>query len=149
MAYPQPENAMRKLVSLAFLAVVLTGCWQRESLPHLVDHISFRWIGGTLFTNPDLLTMKEIHLDNGTLSGREIIIEGKVAEVSPHGTYLVLIDDTARMLVVLTDMQGAQTYLNAEKPKALRVLGTVESGKKGLPQIRAHSLNATDEPPAA
>lgn len=136
---------------VALLAVLLTavGCWRRETVPHLVDHVSFHFIGGTLFTNPDLLTMKEIHLDNGTLTGREIIVEGRVAEVSPHGTYLVLVDDTARMMVVLTDMESGGPLLKSEKPKTLRVLGTVESGKKGLPQIRAHSLNLMKEPQGA
>ncbi len=143
---------MRKLsVVLSFGAVMLvtTGCLRQESAPQLVDHVSFHFIGGTLFTNPDLLTMKEIHLDNGTLTGREIIVEGRVAEVSPHGTYLVLVDDTARMLVVLTDMESGGPFLKSEKPKSLRVLGTVESGKKGLPQIRAHSLNLMKEPQGA
>lgn len=143
---------MRKpmmLVALALLTASLNGCWQPEAVPHLVDHLSFRYIGGTLFTNPDLLTMKEIHLDNGTLTGREIIVEGKVAEVSPNGTYLVLVDDTARMLVVLTDLESVGPLLATEKPKTLRVLGTVESGKKGLPQIRAHSVNLTKEQPSA
>jgi hypothetical protein len=138
-------------LAMGLLAVlsITTGCWRQESVPHLIDHLSFHHIGGTLFTNPDLLTMKEIHLDNGTLTGREVIVEGKVAEVSPHGTYLVLVDDTARMMVVLTDMESGRPLLEAEKPKALRVLGTVESGKKGLPQIRAHSLNLLKEPQGA
>ena len=121
---------MKKLstvLGLASLLAFATGCWRKESAPHLVDHLSFHFIGGTLFTNPDLLTMKEIHLDNGTLTGREIIVEGKVAEVSPHGTYLVLVDDTARMMVVLTDMESGAPFLKAEKPKTLRVLGTVDA----------------------
>lgn len=142
-------NRLFALLGLVFLVPVTTGCWRQESVPHLIDHKSFELVGGTLFTNPDLLTMKEIHLDNGTLTGREIIVEGKVAEVSPHGTYLVLVDDTARMLVVLTDMESGGPLVQLEKPKTLRVLGTVESGKKGLPQIRAHALNLLKEPQGA
>lgn len=138
-----------RAIGLIPLLLLATGCWRQESVPHLVDHLSFHFIGGTLFTNPDLLTMKEIHLDNGTLTGREIIVEGRVAEVSPHGTYLVLVDDTARMMVVLTDMESGAPFLKEEKPKTLRVLGTVESGKKGLPQIRAHSLNLMKDPQGA
>ena len=143
---------MRKPLTLAgitLLLATLTGCWKPAELPSIVDRLSFRYVGGTLFTNPDLLTMKEIHLDNGTLTGREIIVEGKVAVLGEHGTYLVLADDTARMLVLLTDLDSMGPLIQNEKPKILRVLGVVENGKKGLPQLRAHSVNLTKEPAGA
>lgn len=131
---------MRLLLAACSL-VLLSGCFKTEEMPGRVDRWSFHRFGGTLFGNPDLLTLKEIHLDTGTLTGREVIVEGHVAEVSKHGTYLVLKDTTARLLVVLTDMEAASALLSDEKPKALRVLGTVESGKKGLPYLKARSVN--------
>jgi hypothetical protein len=121
---------------------LLTGCMKASELPQLVDRVAFEHGGGTLFANPDLLTMKEIHLDNGTLAGREIILEGQVAEVSEHRTYLVLTDDSARMLVVLTELDSAFASALKDKPPGhLRVLGRIENGKKGLPYIMARAIN--------
>jgi hypothetical protein len=130
--------------AVACLALALaTGCRVKtQEVPSALDHWTFQHVGGTLFGNPDLLTMKEIHLDNGLLTGREIIIEGDVADVSANGTYLVLKDETARMLVVLTDVEYMQQELKDDAPKSLRILGTVESGKKGLPYLRARAVNA-------
>ena len=123
----------------------LSGCFKSEELPAWVDHWSFVRVGGTLFGNPESLTLKEIHLDTGTLTGRVVVIEGYVAEKSDHGTFLVLKDDMARMLVVLTDVESAAPFLLKAKPKILRVLGTVEVGTKGLPYIKARSLNVPDK----
>lgn len=130
---------MKNLLPWLLLAT-LTGCWKLDEVPTFVDALAFEHLGGTLFANPDLLSLKEIHLDAGGLAGREIIIEGKVAEVSDHSTYLILTDDSARMLVVLTDLASAAPMLAAH-PTTMRILGTVESGKKGLPFVKAKSVS--------
>jgi len=109
----------------------------------LLDTLAFRLLGGTLFAHPDLLTMKEIHLDTGALKGKQVIVEGSVDEVSEHGTYLVLTDTSARLLVVLTDLEQGGSMVRGGN-KQLRVLGTIESGKKGLPYVMARSLNVTE-----
>lgn len=134
---------MRFLMIVCSLSL-LSGCFKTEEVPGRVDRWSFNRFGGTLIGNPDLLTLKEIHLDTGTLTGREVIVEGQVSEVSKQGTYLVLKDTTARLLVVLTDVETASSELAEAKPKTLRVLGTVESGKKGMPFLKARSLNLAE-----
>lgn len=101
----------------------------------------FRGFGGTLFSTPSKVSMKEVHLDNGTLLGAEIIVEGEVVNTGKYTTHLVLNDETARMLVVLTGIADADLTLKDKKPKMLRILGTVERGKKGFPFIQAKALN--------
>lgn len=125
-------------LSVAFLQ---TACVRFAEIPARFDRGAFARLGGTFFSKPDQLTMKEVHLDHGSMAGREIIVAGEVKEVSEHYTYVVLEDDSARMLVVLTGLASAAPWLKDEKPKQLRVLGTIESGKKGLPYIRATALN--------
>jgi hypothetical protein len=139
---------MYRLVSL-LLILPSVACVPVAEIPSWLDGIAFQRIGGTLFSNPDQLTMKEIHLDNGSLAGREIIVEGQVAEMSEYYTFMVLSDDTARMLVVMTDLDQAAPALHAETPSVVRVLGVVESGKKGLPLIRAKSFSIVRDPAAA
>jgi len=137
---------MTRSLLLLLTVLGLTGCVRPVDLPSWLDRLAFQRLGGTLFSSPDTLTMKEIHLDNGSLAGREIIVEGQVAEMSEYFTFIVLADDTARMLVVLTDLDQAANALHAEAPSVVRVLGVVESGKKGLPLIRARSFSVVHDP---
>ena len=142
---------MKRLTSLLptlVLPLALAGCSgtgaSLAGLGAALDQWSFQTFGSTLVSSPDTLTLKEIHLDVGTLTGREVVVEGKVVGASDHGTYLVLSDDAARMLVLLTDLDRPGAALTGDKARTVRVLGVVESGKKGLPVVRAHALQAID-----
>jgi hypothetical protein len=91
------------------------------------------------------VTTKEIHFDSGRLLGREVILEGQVLSYGKFDTYLVLSDESGRMLVVLTHLVGADsevedTIKRQQNKSVLRVLGSVERGKKGLPYLLARSV---------
>ena len=45
-----------KAMVVLFATFALTGCWKAEQIPGLIDCLTFEKIGGTLFSNPDLLT---------------------------------------------------------------------------------------------
>lgn len=105
------------------------------------DLISFSAAGGTLFSNPDEVTMKEIHLDGSLFIGKDIVIEGNVVEWGKYDTFVVLNDDTARMLVVLTDVPEVRNNLHAPgKLKRFKIWGSVGSGKRGLPFVQAKAV---------
>lgn len=122
------------------LALSSSGCMKLEEAEAMVDRRLFKQVGGTLFSTPDLFSMKEIHLDASRTKGKELILEGAVAESSEHGTYLVLKDDAARLLVVLTDIAGTTTTLAKIGAQKVKVWGTLETGKKGLPFLKAKAL---------
>ncbi len=133
---------MKLLILLAF---VLSGCSQIESLASGFDRKSFELIGGTVFAEADLLTMKEIHLDTGILQGREVIIEGNILDVGKYFTHMVLSDESARMLVVLTKVDARSYFKKQEvEQKSIRILGTIENGKKGFPYILAKAITFSD-----
>lgn len=138
-----------RVISLLIVTTLAQGCYRDATAKEHVDQATFQYLGGTIFSEPDQLTMKEIHLDNGVLVGREIIIEGAVAEVSKHFTYMVLTDSTARMMVILTGVVQARPIIEKEKPKIVRILGVVESGRMGHPIVRARSINVVKDPRAA
>jgi hypothetical protein len=127
-------------------SLLLGGCVKQEVVVAAVDRLLFQKVGVTVFGNPGLLTMKEIHLDGVGLRGKEVVIEGKVVEVSEHFTYMVITDDQARMLVVLTGIASAGPTLRQSTPRSVRVLGVIESGQKGLPYVMARSLNVVQNP---
>lgn len=127
-------------------SLLLGGCVKQEIVVAAIDRLLFQRVGITVFGNPALLTMKEIHLDGVGLRGKEVVIEGKVVEVSEHFTYMVITDDQARMLVVLTGIASAAPTLRQSTPRSVRVLGVIESGQKGLPYVMARSLNVVQNP---
>jgi hypothetical protein len=129
-------------ISLVFFSF---GCNEVDSLKRYVDYASFKAMGGTLFSDPNKVTTKEIHFDSGRLLGREVILEGQVLSYGKFDTYLVLSDESGRMLVVLTHLVGADsevedTIKRQQNKSVLRVLGSVERGKKGLPYLLARSV---------
>lgn len=130
------------LLCLVFFSL---GCNEVDSLKRYVDYASFKVIGGTLFSDPNQVTTKEIHFDSGRLLGREVIVEGQVLSYGKFDTYLVLSDESGRMLVVLTHIVGVDsdvedTIKRQQNRSVLRVLGSVERGKKGLPYLLARSV---------
>jgi hypothetical protein len=133
-------KVVARSVIVLLLSVLALGCDQTDELKRDFDYFSFELTGGTFFSQPSLVTTKELHFDTGQLIGREVILEGKVLSLGKFDTYLVIGDDVGRMLVVLTHIEEASQTLGSKKPKRLKVLGTVERGKKGLPYILAKSL---------
>ena len=130
------------LVGRVGLVGLLGGC--NGSLSSQVDDGLFRRWGRTLLSHPETLTLKEIHLGSGAYTGRDVISAGKVVQWSEHGTYAVISDDEARMLVVLTELGGDAAGVASGEAKFVRVLGTLERGRKGLPVLRAHALSVRD-----
>lgn len=127
---------------LLWLVLFLTACQGEKSVMQIMDDTAFSWTGGTVFSDPGQLTMKELHFDDGKMLGREVIVEGEIISTGKYYTYLVLNDDSGRMLVVLTHLEEAEEFLKTDNPKIIKVLGTVERGKKGLPYILARSINS-------
>ena len=118
----------------------MTSCDALQRTVQDVDLAAFESFGGTLFADPALVTMKEIHLDKGALVDQRIVIEGDVVEIGKYKTYMVVSDNTARMLVVLTEIYGGVPIDDKMVGRKIRLLGTVEDGKKGLPFMQAKAL---------
>lgn len=130
-----------RLVAWFGIVFALVGCNKARDLSNMFDMVSFRFTGGTLFSNPNQKTMKEIHLDKGVLLGKDVVVEGHVAEVGRFLTYAVLSDDTARLLVLLTDLDSVEFLTGTHNARQkLKILGSVENGKKGLPFIQARAI---------
>ena len=107
----------------------------------IVDRQTFLWTGGTVIGSPQQLSMKAVHLDQGELVGRDLIVEGRVLEYGKNETYMVVADESARMLVVLTNLPPSERSFQEMIPRDVRILGTVERGKRGLPFVLASSYS--------
>ena len=128
---------IKSVFSLTLLAL-LFGCDRAAVLPAMIDTVAFENFGGTLFSEPRQMTLKEVHLDRQTEPSQGIIVEGSVVEVGKHLTYLVVDDKTARLLINLTDLDAVNLGLERyDVGLFVKFLGSVESGKKGLPFLKA------------
>ena len=133
----------------SLLFILLTSCKYSGVAPeaslNILDRVGFEVFGGTFFIEPTRVTMKEIHLDNGSLKGRPVIIEGEVVQTSRYSTFMVLEDATGKILVVITELNSGDIvkYLPKDKNSKMnvRVLGTLETGKKGVPYLMAKALS--------
>jgi len=130
-------------ILIAFFATSCSG-----DLGTWLDTSTFHSFGSTLFSDPQQVSLKEVHLDAGQLVGKTVVIEGNVVSVGKCQTHLVLADSTARMLVVLTKIHGETERYEKKAPKFVKVLGVVERGKKGLPYISALAISEMPVPNA-
>ena len=127
-------------IFLAMICLGISGC-NSSNWSTTMDESYFEWFGATLFSKPTVTTTKKIRFDSSLMLGKQVVIEGPIVEISDHFTYMVIADKTARMLINLTEIPEAKHFFDSRKPRILKVLGTVESGKKGLPFIMAQSMS--------
>ena len=131
------------------VATLTLGCAGGSEFGREIDSKVFGRSGGTLFEKPEEVSLREVHLSLDKLSHSTVIIQGTVSDVSPHGTYLVLGDESGRLLVMLTSLVLDKGYSQELKHRHLRVLGSIESGKKGLPLLRARAIWGESTPVGA
>ena len=130
---------MRRLwLLIAFFGM---GCGGIGNLGVMIDDCGFSYLGYTAFSDPDEVTLKEIHLDTGGMKGREVVVEGTLLDVGDFSTFAILGDESARMLVILTKVLLTKDLAGYKgKPVSLRVLGTVSGGQMGLPFVDARAV---------
>ena len=115
------------------LVFFLVSCSDNKWATNYLDETFFNLIGGTVFTEVEEISLKEIHLKSNGLNGKEVIIEAELLEVGQHSTFMVVADSTARMLIVLTKLDASDLNEEISKPnRMVRVLGVIES-KNGTP----------------
>lgn len=145
MASTQLAKTIFRVLTVLALAAGVSGCEPAK----LKDQIDVKWfeqLGETLFDDTHQITTKELHLDSGAMLGKRIIFEGQVVSKGQYDTYVLMRDSSGRMLVVLTQVIGAEKTLAEPVPKRLKILGTVERGKKGLPYILAEAMSKAGFP---
>ena len=132
---------------LLSLALALPACQDLSQLPSSIDNLAFLAFGKTLYQKTESYDLRRLHADNTALLGQEVVVEGELVEVSDHFTYLTLTDQTANMVVVLTEIPDARERLGNET-KTMRVLGRVESGEGDQPYILARQVKLLAQPSA-
>lgn len=137
---------MKRIFLISFL---LLGCQQSQAFLESADVWLFRLLGRSVLSNINLVKIKDMHLNNSALLGKTVIVGGVLQEVGEHSTYLVLADNSARLLVKLNDLpqffQSSSPATEAGHPDlsvgtSLRVFGVVNISRKGHPYVLAQAL---------
>ena len=106
----------------------------------LFERTLFRETGRVPFSSAVPVALSRLHLENSTFLDRSVRIKGEVIEVGDFFTYLVLFDGTAKILVLLADVDAHPIFDSHLKTKKIIVWGQVQNGTRGLPYMRAHEI---------
>ena len=140
---------MRNAFRLGILFLMISGCRDDSNgIFNSLNSMIFKSFGFSLGNNALNLSIKELRL-SGNITESEVEIEGQVEEVSSNNTYFVISDQTARLLVVTTDLLPKVRDVIFEKGKgsSVKVIGKVEIGKKGLPFLKASAVTTSESLP--
>ena len=140
---------MRNAFCLGILFLMISGCRDDSNgIFNSLNSMIFKSFGFSLGNNALNLSIKELRL-SGNITESEVEIEGQVEEVSSNNTYFVISDQTARLLVVTTDLLPKVRDVIFEKGKgsSVKVIGKVEIGKKGLPFLKASAVTTSESLP--
>jgi hypothetical protein len=138
---------MRSL-SIFFAAFTLfssLACSRSESgrdrtIRQSIDLWSFTNFGAMIFDSVPLEDMRGIHLAGAGLVNRDVMISGRVEMEGTEGTYIVLSDQSARMLVDTTRVSAITGKKIATAGKTVIVHGEVKSGEKGHIYLMANAI---------
>ncbi len=137
---------MRQALCFGILLFAVTGCRNdSNSIVNSLDSLIYKSFGFSLANNASSLSIKELRL-SGNIVEAEVEIEGQVQEISPNNTYFVISDQTARLLVVTTELLPAvrDAVFQSGKGLNVKVIGKVEIGKKGLPFLKASAITKSE-----
>ena len=126
------------MYKLLFCLFFIVSC-QRPNFSSVDDYV-FGMTGGTLFSDPIMVSSKDIHLDSGHLIGQDVVFQGRIVSKGDFETHFVLNDDLGRMIVVLTKLNN-KAFKSLVVDDSIKVLGVVERKSKGYPYISAKALN--------
>jgi hypothetical protein len=137
---------MRIALCLGFSLFFASGCKDdSNSVFSSLNSLIYKSFGFSIGNEASVLSIKELRL-SGNIIESEVEIEGQVEEVSANNTYFVISDQTARLLVVTTEVLPTvrDVVFKSGKGSNVKVLGRVEIGKKGLPFLKASAISKSD-----
>lgn len=137
---------MPRFTTVFTLAVLLfVSCSRSEggrtrTVRESIDLWSFSLIGSMIFDSVPLEDLRGVHLAGAGLVNRDVLISGVVELSGAEGTYLVLSDASARMLVDTTRVTAARLSKISSRGKTVLVHGEVKTGEKGHVYLLANAV---------
>ena len=132
---------MNRIAAL-FTLILFSSCGVKWApMARIFDSYIFEHLGGTLLSKPPEVSLKIIHLEPAKIEGRLVITEGMVLDRGKYDTSIILFDDNTRLFLDTTKIMAEEMSRYAVLQKRIRVLGTVDRGRKGLPIMTVLSMS--------
>lgn len=139
------HRSWRAPMLIILAALTLLACSRSEggrvrTIRESIDLWTFNFMGMMIFDSVPLEDMRGVHLAGVGVINRDVLVKGRVEVSGPLSTYIVLSDQSARVLV---DMTRISAESNAALPKVGRsvyVHGEVKTGEKGHIYLVANAI---------
>lgn len=136
---------MSRLFPVMLAVSILISCSRSEggrtrTIRESLDLWTFSTFGTMLFDSVPLESLRGVHLAGAGLLNRDVLISGVVDTMGAEGTYLVVTDDSARMLIDTTRLSAAGFPSQGIRGRRLIIHGEVKSGEKGHIYLMANAL---------
>ena len=133
------------IVISAMMHFALSSCSRSEggrerTIRESLDLIVFSATGTMVFDSVPLEDIRGVHLAGAGLLNHDVLVTGTVEFAGAGGTYLVLTDSSARMLVDTTRVSAAGQSLESRRGKVVIIHGEVKSGEKGHIYLLANAV---------
>jgi hypothetical protein len=136
---------MSRLIFYILAAFFVLGCSRSEggrarTVRESLDLWTFSTFGTMVFDSVPLEDLRGVHLAGAGLLNRDVLVAGTVDTMGAEGTYIVLTDASARMLVDTTRLSAAGFSRDGIRGRRLIIHGEVKSGDKGHIYLMANAL---------
>lgn len=125
-----------------FLAVPLLLVWGCEFNSGIIDSKIFRHFGRTLMSPVEAVSIKDIHLNPSQYEEKFVEVQAKVDTVGEYSTFVVVEQNSSRLLVVQTDIPSFSDKINeSDLGKTFKIMGKLVVRKRGLPALEAKAVH--------
>jgi hypothetical protein len=126
---------VKLVIIIITVSAFLFSCSDLKTYENRIDNYFFRNLGTLLFSNAKNVTAKEMHLDGGQLIGIKIIVKGKIVKIGAHNTYMLIDDQSTKVLAVLTELVPEDDEAWLKESTNVTLFGTMKRGYKGFPYV--------------
>ena len=136
---------MWRLFSVMLVGLLAFSCSRSEggrtrTVRESLDLWTFSTFGTMVFDSVPLENFRGVHLAGAGLLNRDVLVSGVIDAMGAQGTYIVLTDDSARMLVDTTRLSASGFGKEGIRGKRFVIHGEVKSGEKGHIYLLANAL---------
>lgn len=135
----------RGLSRFFFLCLLLFSCSRSEggrirTIRESIDLWTFSGLGMMLFDSVPLEEMKGVHLAGAGMINRDVLVRGRVEITGANGTYFVVSDNSARLLIDLTRVSADSNKSPPKAGRSVYVHGEVKSSERGHIYLVANAV---------
>jgi hypothetical protein len=106
-----------------------------------IENLFFRNTGKTIFSSPEQINLKRLNLLASSYDGKQVVVQGRVDDVSDHATNFLLLTESSKILVFCEKIVVSLSEITSWKKRGeIKVLGVFKLTNQGYPYITLQSV---------